>query len=70
MRYPFGITVMVSWLDPKEERCAARFKFEGNVDKRRVRRMLGRTLRLMGINTKKQYLNDLIQVRSYISDAA
>jgi hypothetical protein len=66
MRYRQGITVMIPWLDSDNNRNHSRFTFNGDVDKRRVRRQLRRALKTIGISAPTWWLNHYIKHRSYV----
>lgn len=70
MRYCSGLIVLIPWLDADNNRNHSRFSFKGDVDRRRVRRMLRRSLNTMGIHAPKWWLNHYIKHRSYVSDQA
>lgn len=65
MRYESGVVVFIPWLDSNNDRNHTRFTFNGNVDRRRVRRQLRRALKQIGISAPKWWLNHYMQHRSY-----
>jgi hypothetical protein len=65
MRYIHGIVVMVPWCDADNKRNHSRFSFNGDVDRRRVRRMLRRALNSIGLKPRKWWLDHYIKHRSY-----
>lgn len=70
MRYQSGIIVMVPWCDNENKRNHSRFAFKGDVDHRRVRRQIRRSLNKIGIKPPKWLLDHYIKHVSYGRDGA
>ena len=60
MRYEHGVQVLVPYHDPVAGRQYAIFNFVGNVDRRRVKRMIRRAFVLSGINVDADTLRRII----------
>jgi hypothetical protein len=68
MRYCNGIVVLIPWCDATNNRNHSRYSFKGNVDRRRVKRQIRRSLRSMGMHPPSWWLDYYIRHRSYVSD--
>lgn len=64
MRYRDGITLIVPWNDANWDRQHSKFSFGGDVDRRRVRRMVRKSMAQIGLRIRKETLRLLLHPSS------
>ena len=59
------VGIIIPWFDTEDKKHMTRFRFNGDVDRRRMRRMIRKYFTPMGIVMDNQLLNRFIKHRKY-----